>query len=324
MRRGGCPTRPVGGLSLKRFLVFVSQLIATAIVTWFIANQAGLSLAALRSLDVSSWRPSAVRVAVSCVALFGGYVASGWLWGLIVRGLGGPRLPGAVSVRLFMVANLGRYVPGKVWQIASLVALGRARGVSAGTATAAAVLGQGIGLGSATLLGLGALWPMADGAAWRWLLPLTLLAAPAVGLTPPVFRALSTSWFRLARTDVPSKLRPSMAAGWLVAGLATWIVYAGAFWLFVGGLGLEVRLVPTASAFAAAYVLGYVIIFAPAGIGVREGFLVAMLAPQVGVAAAGTVAVAARLWTTLIEVVPAAVFWTRHVAETHGASAPHD
>jgi len=192
VRRGGCPTRPVGGLSLKRFLVFVSQLIATAIVTWFIANQAGLSLAALRSLDVSSWRPSAVRVAVSCVALFGGYVASGWLWGLIVRGLGGPRLPGAVSVRLFMVANLGRYLPGKVWQIASLVALGRARGVSAGTATAAAVLGQGIGLGSATLLGLGALWPMADGAAWRWLLPLTLLAAPAVGLTPPVFRALSS------------------------------------------------------------------------------------------------------------------------------------
>lgn len=223
-----------------------------------------------------------------------------------------------------MVANLGRYVPGKVWQVASLVALARTRGVPASTAMAAAVLGQGIGVGSATLLGLGALWSLADGAAWRWLVPVGLVGVTALGLTPPVFRAVSTAWFRLAATDAPSDLRPSMAAGWLAVGLATWTVYAGAFWLFVEGVGLDVRIVPTASAFAAAYVLGYVVVFAPAGIGVREGFLVAMLSPQVGVAAAGTVAVAARLWTTLIEVVPAAAFWTRHLAETHGASTSRD
>jgi len=215
-----------------------------------------------------------------------------------------------------MVANLGRYVPGKVWQIAGLVALARSRGVPGATATAAAVLGQGIALASATLVGFGSLWALADGAAWRWALPVVLVGGMAVGLAPPVFHAVVGTWFRLAKTAEPEELAPARAVEWLLLGLGTWIVYGTAFWILVESLGFEVTLLPTASAFAAAYVLGYVMVFAPAGIGVREGFLVALMAPQLGAGAAGAVAVIARLWTTVIEVVPAAAFWTRHVTQT--------
>ena len=42
--------------------------------------------------------------------------------------------------------------------------------------------------------------------------------------------------------------------------------------------------------------------------------LVALLAPQIGVSAAGAIAVIARLWTTVIEIVPAALFWARGTA----------
>jgi len=34
----------------------------------------------------------------------------------------------------------------------------------------------------------------------------------------------------------------------------------------------------------------------------------------VGVGSAGALAVIARIWTTAVELVPAAVFWIRHVA----------
>ncbi len=40
------------------------------------------------------------------------------------------------------------------------------------------------------------------------------------------------------------------------------------------------------AAYPAAYVLGYVAIFAPAGIGIREGFLIAFLDPILGAGAA--------------------------------------
>jgi hypothetical protein len=72
--------------------------------------------------------------------------------------------------------------------------------------------------------------------------------------------------------------------------------------------------VPVASAFAAAYVLGYAMIFAPAGLGPREGFLIAFLTPHVGAASAGVIAVVARLWTTVVELLPAGAFWLAHLA----------
>jgi uncharacterized membrane protein YbhN (UPF0104 family) len=104
--------------------------------------------------------------------------------------------------------------------------------------------------------------------------------------------------------------------------MGIWLLYTGAFWLFVTGLGFSVPALSTASAFAAAYVLGYVMVFAPAGLGVREGFLVALLSPQMGAASAGAVALIARLWMTLVEVVPAAAYWARHLATAPGASKP--
>jgi len=60
-------------------------------------------------------------------------------------------------------------------------------------------------------------------------------------------------------------------------------------------------------------------VFAPAGLGVREGFLIALLTSTIGVGAATALAAASRLWTTVVEVVPAAAFWTRHLA-TNGVT----
>ncbi len=84
-------------------------------------------------------------------------------------------------------------------------------------------------------------------------------------------------------------------------------------------LDLRGGVLPVASAFAAAYVLGYLMVFAPAGLGPREGFLVAFLTPHLGAAPSGVIAVVARLWTTAVEVVPAGIFWSGHLASTGAA-----
>jgi hypothetical protein len=255
----------------------------------------------------------------SCGLLFIGYIATALIWALIVRDLGGPRLGGPEAVRLFMIGNLGRYVPGKVWQIAALAALARHRGVPAATATAAAVLGQGTGLGAAMAIGLGAAWQYGSDEAWRWVVPGLVLSGTVLGLTPPVFAAVSRLWFRIARTEAPEGLSNIHGARWVLLSLLSWFVYAMAFWLFARGLGFELGLLAGSSAFAAAYVLGYLVVFAPAGLGVREGFLIALLSSSIGVGAATALAAAARLWTTIVEVVPATAFWARHLA-TDGVS----
>jgi len=221
-------------------------------------------------------------------------------------------------IPLYMVANLGRYVPGKVWQIAALATLARQRGIPAATATAAAMVLQGIAIASALLVGVGSLWTLADGAAWRWAVPAGVVGALVVGLTPTVFHFVTETWFRVTRTPEPPTLEPADALGWLVLGLLNWVVYAAAFWVMVEGLGLDVAFFATSSAFAAAYVVGYLAIFAPAGVGVREASLLALLSPQLGAGTAGAVAVIARIWTTGVEVVPAAAFWARHMGRAVG------
>lgn len=281
-------------------------------MTWFIVDRVGLSFAELGTVD---WRPDLLLLGASCLLLLLGYFLSAALWGRIVVDLGGPALPTMESVRMFMVANLGRYLPGKLWQIAGLAALARGRGIPAGTATAAAVLGQGMALVAATLVGLGALVG-GPPEIRHWGLPgaMVVVAVTGVGLVPAVFRRATSLWFRMARQEAPPSLGSVHAVRWLGLYVANWALYAFSFWLLAASFGYRAGMIPVGSAFAAAYVLGYIMVFAPAGVGVREGFLVAFLTPFFGAGASAALALIARVWTTLLELVPAAAFWVRHVA----------
>ena len=277
----------------------------------------GLGLSDLGAVEASAWLPEPLLFAGASLLLLAGYFFSAALWGLIVKDLGGPELRAFESIQLFMIANLARYLPGKIWQIAGLAALGKTRGVPATTGTGAAVLGQGLTLVAASAIGMGAF--LTGPEAYRmW----GAVGAVAVGLVmvllaiPVIFAGLAGVWFRLARTEAPPDLSSVHGLRWLIFYAANWLIYTLSFWVLSLSLGLEAALVPVASAFAAAYVLGYVAVFAPAGVGVREGFLIAFLTPHFGVGPSGVIAVVQRLWTTAVEVVPAGIFWTRYVAST--------
>lgn len=290
------------------------QLFLTGLVTWLIVERLGPGLGELGRMDASVWMPEPLLFLASCALLFLGFVASAALWGRLVVDLGGPRLPVAEAVRVFMVANLGRYVPGKVWQIAGLAALAQRRGVPAPTAMGAAVLGQGIALVAATLVGLGALLAApAETRAWAAMAAGLVVLLAVAGLLPPVFRRVSGLWFRMARTEAPPGLGSVHAVRWLTLYTLNWVLYALSFWVLAVSLGHRGDPVAVGSAFAAAYVLGYLVLFAPAGVGVREGFLVAFLSPVTGPGFGAVIALVSRVWTTLVELVPAAAFWAREL-----------
>jgi uncharacterized membrane protein YbhN (UPF0104 family) len=300
-------------------LIRVGQLVLTVLVTWFVFERLGPGFDELRRVDAALWRPDVVTFVVSCVLLLLAYFMSAALWGRMVMDLGGPRLPVADAIRLFMVANLGRYLPGKVWQIAGLAMLARRHGVAARTATGAAALGQGMALAAAALVGTGALLG-GPPELRRWGVPLAagLVFAVLVGLVPPVFRRLASLWFRVARQELPETLGAVHAVRWFAFFVLNWGLYAFSFWVLAASFGHRSGMVPVASAFAAAYVLGYLALFAPAGVGVREGALIAFLTPHLGAPASGVLAVVARVWTTGVELVPAAAFWLRRVTVEEG------
>jgi glycosyltransferase 2 family protein len=299
----------------RRWLTGLGKLVATLIVTVFVLRSVGFSAEALAGIDVRTWQISVGPLLASVVVLMLGYFVSAALWGRMVHELGGPGLAVRDAVRLFMIANLGRYVPGKIWQIAGLAALAKTRGVPPAIAGAAAIIGQVIALAGATVIGLGVLSFMPDDGGYRyaWLaVPavLTLLVIISIPATLDVF----VGWIaRLAKQEPPrTRLgRSTFGVRWIAFYSLNWGIYSIAFWLLYLGLQPHEPFLLIGPAFAAAYVIGYLALFAPAGVGVREGFMLVFLTPITGPAIGAALAIIARAWTTAVELVPAVYFAAR-------------
>lgn len=274
----------------------------------------GLTLAELREWQEVLARPRLIPLIAATLLLLAAYALSGLIWGGVVTGLGGPRMSPGDAVSIFMIANMGRYVPGKIWSIAGMAALAKGHGVPVAVSATSAVVLQGVGLLAAGAIGLGA---FAGGPAPlpRWGLAAAGVAAGLLLLVlavPSLFRAAVALWFRLVRTSPPANLTAALVLRWLLQVAGAWVAMGASFWIFAASLGMALSPVHAGSAFAAAYVAGYLMLFAPAGVGVREGFLIAFLAPALGSAPATVLAIAARLWMTAAEVIPAAILWVLH------------
>ena len=127
----------------------MGQLALTALVTWYVVGRVGLDWTEFQRLDLAEWQPNLVLLAASAAMLLSAMFMNAALWARVVRDLGGAHIPVKQAVPLFMIANLGRYLPGKVWQIAGLAAL--ASSLSAAFTDPTAATGSATALCAATL-----------------------------------------------------------------------------------------------------------------------------------------------------------------------------
>jgi uncharacterized membrane protein YbhN (UPF0104 family) len=114
------------------------------------------------------------------------------------------------------------------------------------------------------------------------------------------------------------------AAGSAVA----WGLYGLAFRWFA--TGISDRTTGDTSVYIAvytgSYLLGYLALFAPGGLGVREAALAAAMT-RLGLASAPDallIAFASRLWLTVLEVVPGLVFLAHDGARRRNPRTPND
>lgn len=281
------------------------------------AERVGISLSDAAALERSWWTPDPVLFVGSCGLLLIVNLASGLIWARMVADLGGPKLAPGVGIGVFLVANMGRYVPGKVWQIAGLVALAKRRGVPGSIATGAAIVGHGLSLAAAAVVGgVAMLDTPVLGLPGHWL-PTIVFLCLVILLSRAGFDRFVRTWTRWAGWNGDAgAVRATDARRWVTYLLAAWVGYAGAFSLLAFSYGVTGPAYLVGPAFVAAYFLGYVALFAPAGLGVREVALTSLLTPVTGVGAAMGLAVVARLWVTVVEVLAGAIFAGRELAWT--------
>ncbi len=256
----------------------------------------------------AGWLAAATLLAAAAL----GVTAAAWVF--LFRGTGA-RIGLGRGVAAWMGSNLGRYIPGKVWQLSGLAIYLRARGHSASAAVATSVQLQVLtlltGAAFAGLAGLDAVGRIA-GSAWALVavgVLLALLLHPAV-----VRRAtrIAARWLREEEAAGAGEAAPPgalLGAGVALAGV--WLLYGAAFWCFLrGAVGPAATPGPLAATgiFAASYVAGFLVVLAPGGLVVREGAMTGLLValtPQPAPVAA-LVAVGARIWATVAELVAVA------------------
>lgn len=223
----------------------------------------------------------------------------------------GARLRFAVASRIWNVSNLGKYVPGKIWQVTAMTMMLQRRGVplaaSSGAAVVVTLANVIVGFSIVLLLGASTLDVVPGGATAVG--AAVALGAAGLATAPLLVPRLSALAARLLRRDLPTVAMPAAAVWWSVAGCAVaWVLYGVAFRLFVLGVLGEAR-GPLASyvvVYTGSYLIGYLALFVPGGLGVRELALTASL-PALGLATppeAVLVTVASRLWLTALELLP--------------------
>jgi len=122
-------------------------------------------VAAWRELQASELSLDPLLVGLALSVVVATFLFLILAWKILFRDLG-VTIRFRDAIRLWSFSNLGRYLPGKVWQVVGMVIVARDLGIPAGLSTAAAFLGFGFMVGSGALVGLVLLQSEAAGLGW--------------------------------------------------------------------------------------------------------------------------------------------------------------
>lgn len=271
---------------------------------------------------VAATGPLRSAAALACAAV--GIATTSVLWRLLL-GWVGTRVEMRAAAAVFLVGQLGKYVPGSVWSVAAQAQLGGRHGVPARSSVTASALflllhtATGLVLGGALVVG-GVLGPVPGDLGTAW--PYAALVVGGVALSPPLVRRLAD---RLAGPGTRATFGLAELT-WTTLLMATaWCCYGASLLLLVPGASPEAPGPAGAvAAFALAHAVGVLVVFAPAGLGAREGVLVALLAPTVGVPGAAAVALLSRVAHAVADfaVAGAAGAWARSGRSDEAAAEP--
>ncbi|MBC6456740.1 lysylphosphatidylglycerol synthase transmembrane domain-containing protein [Actinomadura sp. HBU206391] len=237
-------------------------------------------------------------LAGSLVAVLASLTAGMLMWRALLADLGSS-LPFADAAKVFFVGQLGKYIPGSLWPVLAQMEMGKDLGVPRSRSAAAFFLTYPIYLASGLSVAVVTLPAFAGDSVARYAWLLLLLPVLVVGLHPRVVNAVLGFGLRLLKR--PPLERPLTrrgvltSVGWAFAG---WAAYGVHLALIVAGLGATGAKAMTLSfgAFALAWCLGFIVVVAPAGAGVREVAMVAALAPVLD----GGTAIAAALCSRIV------------------------
>jgi len=236
-------------------------------------------------------------------------------------------LPLHLDMLSWLGSIVGKYIPGKVFLLLGRVHLYRGSGATAGAVSLAFLLETCCACLAALMI-FGATFATRGTAALEAYAGSAGVAMIVIVVVthPRILGGVLNAGLRLAkRPPVALQLRWSRIWLWTFLMAANWLVLGTGFYLLLRSLidlPLSCLLYVT-GCFALAGVIGLLVLFAPSGIGVREGVMTATLATILPTGVAVVAALVARVWMTLAEVFCAATaLFVSRLLRARGKLAP--
>ena len=261
------------------------------------------------------WNPW--LLALSALAFMGNATWYAWIWKVLIERFG-DRLSFKNSWLVQTLSELVKFVPGKVWHYAGRLYIYERLGVRKSSTLIAMAVESGVVVVSGTIVFLcsSPFWrPAGNAVPSRHVALAVVLAALSLVLLHPrlMERGLNFALARLKRSDRRVQLTIRYRDILLVCGLfcISWLIIGVGVWCLVASFReVDLSFFPVAAGCTSiAWVMGFVVLIAPRGLGVQEGVLTGLLAALSVLAKAEAVllSLAFRAWTTIVLVVLALI-----------------
>ncbi|RME42096.1 MAG: hypothetical protein D6795_21380, partial [Deltaproteobacteria bacterium] len=234
-------------------------------------------------------------------------LCQGGIWALLLgRSLSGKHpFRFGEALRVFLISQLGKYIPGRVWVLAGRIYFGGRVGIPRRRIVAVSVLADLFSILAASAIALPLLLrrtELPQGAFWA-LLPFAG-GGVLLGLFPERVKGIANRllvWLKRPPLTIVLRRRDFLLV--FAASLLSWGIFAFGYVLFA------IAVVETApedflwvsASHIVALVLGFLSLVTPGGIGVREGILTYLLGFCYPAPIAAMMAVLSRLWLTIGE-----------------------
>ncbi len=215
------------------------------------------------------------------------------------------------AIKLRIYADFGRYIPGKVFAYGILLFSYEKRNIPMKKIAACTIQEFMTQTMAAVVLSLVSIFASDIKVLEPYKYIFLLLAMGCfIFLYPPVLQFVMNIFFRIFKRE---KITLSTSFGKVILAVlmffASWLVFGWAFYFFINSfypLPVHHYFFVT-GAFSIAAIIGAVAVFAPAGLGVREGVVIFTLSILFSAAVSSLISILSRLWMTLSEILLLAI-----------------
>jgi uncharacterized membrane protein YbhN (UPF0104 family) len=299
--------------SKKRIGVRIAQVLLISALFYFMGTRILGNWSQVRAYD---WHVNYLWLVISIVVMLLALLVMSAVLAIIFRAFS-RNVSSAKAFKIAYLAQLGRYIPGKVWQVFGMVYLAGKEGVSKAEAITSFALAQVFATPPAILIVY--LFLILTGglsstgfelAALGYVLAAIVVISLFVLFRPSWLRQLINYVLtRFGKDTIDFEIQKKSGGKILFAYFAGWNLYGLAFYLFLISVSdfPAGHFLQAIGIFCAAYLIGYWSILTPGGIGIREAVLVVLLAPYFSPGVAAAVAAFARLWSIVGELIASGI-----------------